>query len=130
MLVDFDERRPELSADSALHIRLARVEVDAHVRLVLVEDREGLETVVVDVLGLQDLKGLSVEQGVFAQPVDIGQIKLHLRALNILGSHEVENIRDLSSSQYVIEVIFIDSGLCPLYLQDLRRCLRYNHSID
>jgi hypothetical protein len=85
---------------------------------------------VVDVLRLKDLQGLSVEQRVFAQPVDVGQFKLHLRALNVLGSHEVENIRDLSGSEYIIEVILVDSCLCSLYLQDLRRCLRYNHSID
>ena len=80
------------------------------------EDGEGLETVIIDVLLLKNLNRFGVEKSILAQPIHIGQLKLNLGALNILGSHEVETIRDLSSSQYVIKVIFVDSGLCPLHL--------------
>jgi hypothetical protein len=71
VLVDFDERGFELGAHSALQVRLRRVEENPHIRLVLVEDREGLETVVVDILGLENLKGFGVEKSVFAKPIDI-----------------------------------------------------------
>jgi hypothetical protein len=55
VLVDFHEGGLELGAHSPLQVGLLRVEEDPHVCLVLVEDREGLEAVVVDILGLEDL---------------------------------------------------------------------------